>query len=72
MAMAATKGVCNVKTGDLEEFPATVDCLACVGSRDSVMKPGGFVCEACYEDGGPHAGDDPFGRSDEDWKRHAE
>ncbi len=55
-----------------EEYEATIDCRACVGRRDSYIKDGEKFCESCNEDGGPHAGDDPFGRSDEDWKRHAE
>lgn len=53
------------------EYSGTADCEACQGQRISVMRERD-CCEACYEDGGPHAGDDPFGRSDEDWARHAE
>lgn len=57
--------------GEQDEYPATVDCAACSGQRDSIMVDKN-TCLACYEDGGPRAGDDPFGRSDEDWARHAE
>lgn len=59
-------------TEDDEEFEATLDCQACYGKRNSFINPGEDFCESCEEDGGPHAGDDPFDRSDEDWKRHAE
>jgi hypothetical protein len=48
-------------------------CRACHGRRGAPEHNRyDDCCEACYEDGGPHAGEDPFGRSDEDWKRHAE
>lgn len=53
-------------------YEPTADCRACYGRRVSYVKPGEDCCERCYEDGGPHAGDDPFGRTDEDWERHAE
>lgn len=54
-----------------DEHEATLDCLYCSGRRDSTMRDKAS-CEACYDDGGPHAGDDPFGRDEEDWSRHAE
>lgn len=47
-------------------------CAACHGERASTIGYYDEFCAACNEDGGPHAGDDPFGRSDEDWARHAE
>lgn len=47
-------------------------CAACHGERESTIGYYDEFCTACNEDGGPHAGDDPFGRSDEDWKHHAE
>jgi len=40
-----------------EEYEATIDCQACHGRRDSVMQPDSECCEACNEDGGPHAGE---------------
>lgn len=55
-----------------EDKTKVPECRACGGDRESIVKPGQECCELCNEDGGPHAGDDPFGRSDEDWKRHAE
>lgn len=66
----------QIKAAQLEletegEYRGTVDCMACHGQRIAAMRESG-CCEACYEDGGPHAGDDPFGRTDEEWARHAE
>lgn len=49
-----------------------LNCPACHGRRGWPEHETADCCTACYEDGGPHAGDDPFGRSDEDWARHAE
>lgn len=57
-----------------EPHPENEDCIYCQGCYWDEPYPmrEKDCCQKCYEDGGPHAGDDPFGRTDEDWKRHAE
>lgn len=60
-----------------EPFEINADCEYCHGlyREAPMMQPDSYwgkMCEWCYEDGGPHAGEDPFGRTDEDWKHHAE